>query len=669
MKISKDKIALLKKHYLEEDIRGEVPSFHDWLKIVTPTYEWDKPHLKATQEALQDVLEGKCKRLMIFEPPRHGKSALTTIRFPVYCLENNPTWTLIIASYGKDLSSSFSRASRTIARRRLNLDPENQSAQEWGTIEGGIYRAASVGSGITGKGGNLILIDDPVKSAEEANSKVYRDRVWDWYLTDCYTRLEPNGAIVLIMTKWHEDDLAGRLLERHAHENWRVIDFPALAMENDPLGRDVGEALWPERYSASYLKAYQKANPREFEALYQQRPYTPEGNVIPIDHFNYYEEVEGEFEQIIQSWDTAFKTKEENDFNVCTTWGVRRDGFYLLDRWKGKLIFPKLKVQVQQLAYQYNPGVVLIEDKASGQSIIQELQLDSRLNIVPVKVDRDKGSRASAATDTIVSGRVFLPKKSIWLKDFLDNLRVFPNGLHDDDVDSFSMAINYLTKRYANVLQVYPDYNDLIHAQSVTNWDRLFIVSLRVGIYIDNFFTCSIVGINDYDSLYVLAEHSESSSLTDLMDHFVMPFLEDYFPGILPDFYIRSDHAHRNWPETMDQYEEYYSDLSNIDLSSMINNVQSLLVKLNKGTPLLNIVSNQCPQIQEGFRGGYSYKNPGSHSMMSANPKPVHNQYARFLQSLEAAVWDYRNYVYDRAHPETIRRIDNDEGRSEIGGY
>ena len=329
------------------------------------------------------------------------------------------------------------------------LSDERTAVNDWETAAGGGLRAVGVGGGVTGQGADLILIDDPIKSREEANSQAFRERLWTWYTDDLYTRQEPGAAIVLILTRWHMDDLAGRILASEEAAEWTVLSLPALAEASDPLGRSEGEALCPERFSERDLEQIRTVQGSSFAALYQQRPSALEGAIFKREWWRYFREAPT-LHRIVQSWDTAFKTGQDNDYSVCTTWGVGETGYYLLDVWKRRVEFAQLKGTVVTLGEQFKPDAVLVEDKASGQSLIQELQRDTRLPILPVKVDSDKVSRAYAVTPIIETGRVFLPESAPWLADYLDNMANFPNAAHDDDVDSTTQALNHLIGRGAS---------------------------------------------------------------------------------------------------------------------------------------------------------------------------------------------------------------------------
>ncbi len=225
---------------------------------------------------------------MIFMPPRHGKSETVTIRYSAWRLENDPKLNIIVGSYNQKLANRFSRRIRRIAEERIVLSKDRKAVDEWETKEGGGVRAVGVGAGVTGFGADLVMIDDPVKGRSHAESKTIRDNTWEWYTDDVYTRLEPKGAVVLIQTRWHEDDLAGRLKKAEANggDRWDVVSLPAIAEADDPLGRKIGEALWPQRFDVKALdRIRQQQGSYSFNAMYQQRPVAREGNVFKREWF------------------------------------------------------------------------------------------------------------------------------------------------------------------------------------------------------------------------------------------------------------------------------------------------------------------------------------------------------------------------------------------------
>lgn len=436
---------------------------------------------KELEQFLADVAARKSPRLMLFAPPRHGKTELASRRFPAYSLGRYPNLSLIATSYGADLASSINRDVQRIidSEAYANLFPNTRL---WGenirtVADGsylrnsdifevvghrGVYKSSGVGGGITGRGMDIGVIDDPVKDAEQAYSQTYRDKVWEWYTSTFYTRLMPGGGILIILTRWHEDDLAGRILKASESngEKWRIVSFPAIA-EKDEAHRKEGEPLHPERYGMDQLDRIKIAvGGRVWSSLYQQRPSAAEGQIFKREWWKTYTTVAEDpaaiikelgITHVVQFWDTAFKTKTGDDFSVCVTMGQADNRYVVLDRWKDKVEFPELKNTAIAQAAKWQPHTLLIEDAASGQSLIQELQRDSLLPIHPVKVDKDKVSRAYAVTPLLEAGRVAYRQDATWAADFIDTLAAFPNAEHDDDVDAFTGALEYLARGGGNL--------------------------------------------------------------------------------------------------------------------------------------------------------------------------------------------------------------------------
>jgi predicted phage terminase large subunit-like protein len=421
-------------------------TYREWLPVVTPTFTWTWRQTEYIVKHIQKMLDGEIDKLMIFMPPRHTKSETVTVRLPAYILEHDDTQRIILGAYNQTLAKKFSRKTRKIAASRMKLSKERTAVEDWETETFGGLRAAGVGCGVTGMGANWVIIDDPVKNREEANSETYREKCWDWYTDDLYTRLEPKAKIILIMTRWHEDDLAGRILASEDGPNWTVINLPALAEKDDPLGREEGEALCPERYDVAALNKIRLVMGASFQALYQQRPSAEEGEIFKREWWKTYREVP-KLKWVVLSWDTAFKAKQENDYCACGVWGYDGINHYLLDRWKQKVNYPELKRTAKALAQKWGPRAVLIEDKASGQSLIQELQVETSMPVVAIGVDTDKVTRAHAVTPTIEAGKVYLPESAPWLQDYIDEMASFPNGVNDDDVDQTTQYLNWSRKR------------------------------------------------------------------------------------------------------------------------------------------------------------------------------------------------------------------------------
>ena len=350
------------------------------------------PHHELIISKLEAIERGEIKRLMIFLPPRHGKSFITSSIFPAWFLGRHPEYHVIFATYGQELSDDFGRRVRNFIADRVHqeifpncrLSEDSTSVRRFNTTASGAYFAVGRGGPITGRGANLLLIDDPIKDREEANSETIRRALHEWYASVAYTRLMPGGAIIIIQTRWHEDDLAGWLLREHANEKWDVLSLPAIA-EQDESFRKEGEPLWPEKFPLPDLENIRAlTGGRVWASLYQQRPAAAEGVIFKRDWWQFFSPpLTVKLDQIVQSWDTAFKKGTENDFSVCTTWGVTSDGYYLLHVWRERVEFPELKRVLTSLAEEWKPNAILVEDRASGQSLIQELKLSTPLPLIP----------------------------------------------------------------------------------------------------------------------------------------------------------------------------------------------------------------------------------------------------------------------------------------------
>lgn len=433
------------------------------------------------QQFYFDVMAGKQPRLIIQAPPRSGKSELFSRRFPAWAFGQNPNLQMIAASYSADLSSRMNRDVQRIidSEEYAGVFPEtsfssNTSASinsqknirnsEIFEIAGhaGAYRSAGVGGGITGMGADIAIIDDPVKDAKEANSQTYRDSVWDWYTSTFYTRLSPKSGILLGMTRWHEDDLAGRLLAdmKNGGDQWRVVSFPAIA-EEDEQYRKEGDALHPERYDLTHLTKIKKAvGTQTWNALYQQRPSSKGGDVIKRAWFKRYS-VLPLMRRVIIAGDTAQKVKQHNDFSVFIVAGIGIDGgLYIIDLIRGKWEAPELERKLEDIWNKYRAShkaqSVYIEDKSSGTGLIQSIQRKRNIPIKGVQVDADKYTRVLGIQGFIESGYVFLPEGAEWVEDFLSECEKFTatdSHKHDDQVDTLTMAITELSTQ-ANILDI-----------------------------------------------------------------------------------------------------------------------------------------------------------------------------------------------------------------------
>jgi predicted phage terminase large subunit-like protein len=422
------------------------------------------PHIEVMASKLEACRKGKSKRLIINLPPRGLKSHCTSISFAAWWLGHNPAGHVICASYGQDLADKLARDCRTImvsawyqrlfATRMAN----RQAVHDFTTTDQGTRMATSVGGVLTGRGADLILIDDPLKP-DEALSETRRKAVNEWYDNTLLSRLNDknNGSIIIIMQRLHQDDLVGHVLEQ---EDWDVLSFSAIADKDEthlienPFGtrlfkRNAGDALHPERESlTTYQTIRQTIGEYNFTSQYQQDPSPPGGAMVKTGWLKFFElgEQPAEFSQIVQSWDTANKATELSDFSVCTTWGVLYKQYYLLDVFRRKLNYPDLKRAVLELAKNHGARTIVIEDKASGTQLIQDLRFEGLLGIIEYKPPpgTDKVMRMHAQTAMFENGLVFLPRTASWLPDFVHELTGFPGTRHDDQVDSTTQFLDYI---------------------------------------------------------------------------------------------------------------------------------------------------------------------------------------------------------------------------------
>jgi len=432
-------------------------------------------HHRLIVEELERVERGEVDRLMIFMPPRHGKSLLASTLFPAWYIGRNPDRSVIASSYGQELASDFGRRVRGFVADPLHravfpssiIADDSNAVHRFGLSGGGNYYAVGAGGPIMGRGADLLLIDDPIKSREQAYSAAERRSLQQWYESVAYTRLQSGGAIVLIQTRWHQDDLAGWLLREHGTEGWRVVSLPAIAETDDPLGRAEGEALWPAKFPSVVLERIRSAiGSAAWLSQYQQRPAPEEGAVFKCDWFlSFPASAPPECAQRIVSIDTAFKAGESNDYSVIQIWGQMKAGYALIDQCRERMEFGDLMRRAVALGERWSPNHVLIEDAASGQSLIQMLRNETRLPLLPVRPLGDKVARAHAVSPLVESGRVFLPDQAGWLRDFLDEVTSFPAAPHDDQVDALSQALGYLRENAYVPFRYMPLRHDLVRSR------------------------------------------------------------------------------------------------------------------------------------------------------------------------------------------------------------
>jgi len=429
-------------------------------------------HHHKIADALERVERGEIDRLMITMPPRHGKSELASRRFPAWFMGRNPRKNIITASYNIDLAMDFGREVRNIvaAPEYSNvfnsvLAQDSKAANRWHTESGGAYVAAGVGTSITGRGANILLIDDPLKDREEADSELRRQRVWNWYTSTAYTRLAPKGAIVLIQTRWHENDLAGRLLEAQEKggDKWELLSLPAIDTQ--------GNALWPDFYNIQALNRIRDAiGSRDFSALYQQAPAPDEGNFFKREWFKYYDAVPDNVHRYGAS-DYAV-TDAGGDFTVHMVAAVDSDGnVYIEDVWRGQTT-PDIWIErVLDLMKAHEPMAWGEEQGQIIKSIgpFLDRRADERkiyCNRVQMASASDKPTRARTMQARMASGKVLFPKNKPWMAAFEQEMLSFPAGKNDDQVDAASLLFRLLADMIAK--DIIPD------KAKRDSWDRAF---------------------------------------------------------------------------------------------------------------------------------------------------------------------------------------------------
>lgn len=452
-------------------------SLLDFTRHTFPKYR-PAPHHRLITDTLDAVARGEKKRVMIFMPPRFGKSELASRRFPAFFLGKNPERNIIAASYNSDLASDFGRDVRGIVDSQryrslfdVNLSADSKAANRWHTDKRGMYVAAGVGTATTGRGADCLLIDDPLKDREEADSEVRREKVWRWYTSTAYTRLESDidasevmeddwlwrdfmrdieagkaepfeGAIVLVQTRWHEDDLGGRLLEQQDHggEQWEVLELPAI--RKDETGQEV--SLWPQKYGLERLRKIRDViGSRDWSALYQQAPAPDEGLYFKREMFNWYDDLPKHLRYYGAS-DYAV-TADGGDYTVHGVGGLDPDdNLYIVDIWRGQTesnvwidVFCELIKRYKPMDWAEEQGQIL---KSLGPFIdLRMRELKAYCKRTQFTSVSDKPTRARSFQARAAMGKVYLPRNAPWLADFLKELLSFPAGANDDQVDFVSL--------------------------------------------------------------------------------------------------------------------------------------------------------------------------------------------------------------------------------------
>jgi predicted phage terminase large subunit-like protein len=429
--------------------------FIHFVKKMWPTFI-SGAHHKRMAEAFERVANGTCKRLIINMPPRHTKSEFASYMLPAWFLGKFPHKKVIQTSHTAELAVGFGRKVRNLVDSEvyndtfpeLALQADSKAAGRWNTSKGGDYFAIGVGGAVTGKGADLLIIDDPHSEQEAAmaasNPEIY-DKVYEWYTSGPRQRLQPGGAIVIVMTRWAQRDLTGQVIKASAArggEEWEVIEFPAILPSGNPL--------WPQFWSLSELEALKEELPNaKWQAQYQQNPVGNESAIVKRDWWKWWEEDEApNCDYILQTWDTAFEKNNRADYSAGTTWGIFNNhkdynapNIILLNTYKKRVEYPELKKDVLNEYKNYDPDGVLIEKKASGAPLIYDL----RAMGIPVEEytpskGQDKIARLNSVSDIIASGKVWVPKTR-WAEELVDEIAAFPSGEHDDLVDATTLAL------------------------------------------------------------------------------------------------------------------------------------------------------------------------------------------------------------------------------------
>ena len=482
-------------------------SLIDFTRYTHDLYFPAEHHVKIA-EALERVERGELKRLMIAMPPRHGKSELASRRFPAWFLGRNPARSIIAASYNSDLASDFGREVRDIVGSqeyanlyRVGLKPDSKAANRWHTTQGGLYVAAGVGTAVTGRGAHVLLIDDPFKDREEADSERMRERVWRWYTSTAYTRLEGSvdpdiddiydddgiwrafygqiatgdiesfeGAIVLINTRWHEDDLSGRLLEAQEKggDQWEILELPAINKHD--------EALWPGKYPLERLKRIRTAiGPRDWSALYQQAPAPDEGTYFKREWLKYYRTPPKDM-HIYGASDYAI-TDDDGDYTVHIVGGLDGNGdVYILDLWRQQTTSDiwiesviDLFIKHEPLTWAEEKGQIIKSVGPFLERSINERGMDNPKAYCAREgfaSAADKPTRARSLQARMASGKVYLPEDAPWLADFISEFLTFPAGKNDDQVDAASLLFRLLAEMTSRGIVPEKPVRD--------RWDKVF---------------------------------------------------------------------------------------------------------------------------------------------------------------------------------------------------
>jgi len=440
------------------ELKGSAADPIDFAKAVYPGFKIG-PHHRKLAKIFQDVVDGKKKRVIINIAPRMGKSEFSSYLFPAYFLGKYPDKKIIMGTHTAGLSEDFGRRVRNLIDSdeykqifpNTEVADDQKAAGKWSTSAGGQYYAAGVGGALAGRGADLFVIDDPHSEQDmKANSRLAFDNAWSWFQTGPLQRLMPGGAIIVIMTRWSLLDLTGRLIDYQIKNPgtipWEIVELPAIVNE----GTEEEKSLWPEQWTLEALKNTKASiDPRFWNAQYMQQPTSDTAAMVKRTDWQVWEADEPpRCEYIIQSWDTALETKTTSDYSACTTWGVwynehdnMSPNLILLDAFKDRMAFPELKTVAMKHYKEWQPDACIIEKKASGGPLIQELRrMGLPIQEFSPSRGNDKIARMNAVTDLFASKKVWAPDTR-WARDVIEEIAAFPVGEHDDFVDTCTQAL------------------------------------------------------------------------------------------------------------------------------------------------------------------------------------------------------------------------------------
>jgi len=445
-----------------QQLRAPTPEDFAFSRLISyAAFQWpgyrDAPHHRLIARHLEMVERGEIKRLMITMPPRHGKSMLASEFFPAWYLGRNPDHYVVTATYAQELADDFGRkvknqiedAAFTAVFPGVGLADDSKSAKrfhvegaqggyEHGLTQRGAFYAVGVGGPLTGRGAHLLLIDDPVKNREDADSEIVRKKTRDWYTSTAYTRLMPGGRIIIIQTRWHEDDLSGWLVQEHAHENWTVLNLPAID--------DAGKALWPDQYDVPQLEQIRKAiGPRDWSALYQQRPTPEEGDYFKAEWLKTYDKLPARGTMQVYGGSDYAVTADGGDYTVHIVVGIDPDhNIFVLDLWRKQASsdvwvesFCDLVLEHKPLGWAEEQGQI----KAGVGPFLEKRMRERRAFVAREQFPTrgDKAVRAQSIRGRMAQNGLYVPKDAPWLADFRRELLTFPAGKHDDQVDALGL--------------------------------------------------------------------------------------------------------------------------------------------------------------------------------------------------------------------------------------